>query len=413
MTSQSVNFLDLFTSYKGLPWQVEALTQLGESIPQSLLHKDNKWYKTWENSAQGGNVEWFPLAEKIVREYEDCRLVAYQCKGGVWTVGWGSTRIDGRPVKQGDTVSQSKADEMNRKDLLESSGYLFRLIPSSKEWKPNQIAALVSFVHNVGPGSSSTNPPVPGLETSDLRKRVLAGENLDKVICEELPRWNKANGVEEIGLTRRRKSEVELFIGRQLQQPEKPPLTNPERTQWITKIRALNLSQPDASTCQAACIGMAVGDSNILGIRRKLLAKGDAGNPAVMAAIIREFGRPYRYEGDASLSEVYEWLKNGEFLITHGWFTGSGHVICLDGLKKVSEGEYSLDVKDPWSEFNAPAWRYDKSTKFYDGFYSDACIYAACVAGTSVSNARSVYQSGKVDPNRGGMWVHRFTTLPS
>jgi hypothetical protein len=156
---------------------------------------------------------------------------------------------------------------------------------------------------------------------------------------------------------------------------------------------------------------MAVGDQDVAGIRRKLAARGTAGDTAVMAAVIREYGRPYKYEANASLAQCYEWLKAGEFLITHGWFTGSGHVICLDGLKINDEtGRRYLDVKDPWSEFNVQTWRYDLGGKFFDGFYSDLLIYATCVAGTSVGDAQSIYRAGRVDVNRGGMWVHRFLT---
>jgi hypothetical protein len=194
------------------------------------------------------------------------------------------------------------------------------------------------------------------------------------------------------------------------QRPAKPP-TKTDRTQWVAKIKALNLSQPDASTCQAACIGMAVGDRDVAKIRRKLVARGTAGDTGVMRAVIREYGRPYIYEANASLARCYEWLKAGEFLITHGWFTGSGHVICLDGLKQgPTAGSYLLDVKDPWSEFNTKTWGYDLGGKFFDGFYSDLLIYATCVAGTSAGSAQSLYRQGQVNVDRGGMWVHRFLT---
>jgi hypothetical protein len=204
--------------------------------------------------------------------------------------------------------------------------------------------------------------------------------------------------------------------GRLLAPQQRPPLqqsapapTPAERRQWVTQIKALNLSQPDAFTCQSASIGMGVGDRDVAGIRRKLVARGTAGDPAVMAAVIRTYGRPYRYESNASLAKCREWLKNGEFLITHGWFTGSGHVICLDGLKRVADA-YAFDVKDPWSEFNVQTWRYDLGGKFFDGFYSELLIYATCVASISVGAAQSVYRQGRVDANRGGMWVHRFMT---
>ena len=193
--------------------------------------------------------------------------------------------------------------------------------------------------------------------------------------------------------------------------PVKQPSPTPaERTEWVTQIKALNLSQPDAATCQSACIGMAVGDRDIQKIRRNLRAQGEAGDPAVMGRVIRTYGRPYKYESNASLAQVYEWLKAGEFLITHGWFTESGHVICLDGLKvKIgASNRGDINVKDPWSEFNANAWRYNSTSKFFDGFYTDRLIYATCVAGASSADARRIYSSGVVDTAKGGMWVHRF-----
>lgn len=189
---------------------------------------------------------------------------------------------------------------------------------------------------------------------------------------------------------------------------KQPSLTPVQHTEWATKIKALNLSQPDAVTCQSACIGMAVGDSNVQSIRRKLLMHGSAGSPDVMGRVIRSYGRPYQFVGDASLNDVYGWLKAGEFLITHGWFTNSGHVICLDGLKAKPPLRYSINVKDPWSEFNADAWLYNLGGKFYDGFYSDRLIYAACVAGNSSADAKRIYDKGGVNTAQKGMWVHRF-----
>lgn len=153
---------------------------------------------------------------------------------------------------------------------------------------------------------------------------------------------------------------------------------------------------------------MGVRDRDVLGIRRKLVALGQAGDPAVMARVIRGYGVPYKYESNACLSDCYQWLKDGEFLITHGWFTPSGHVICLDGLMRRADGSHAFNVKDPWSEFNAPAWSYNLGSKFYDGFYSDLCIYAACVAGASCADARRIYRSGVARAQARGMWVHRF-----
>lgn len=184
----------------------------------------------------------------------------------------------------------------------------------------------------------------------------------------------------------------------------------PARTEWATLIRALNLSQPDAVSCQSACLGMATGNRDIAGIRQRLRSMGNPGDPATMARYVRSLqpAVKYQYTGDACLEDVYAWLKAGELLITHGWFTSSGHVICLDGLRANPNGSKSISVKDPWSEFDAPTWSYSTTSRFYDGYYSDRCIYAACVAGFNVIDARRIYNTSKVDTRRGGMWVHRF-----
>jgi len=192
-------------------------------------------------------------------------------------------------------------------------------------------------------------------------------------------------------------------------QPEPLPEARQQAKQieWNTKINALNLSQPDPSTCQSACIAMAIQDPNILGIRKRLISMGQAGDPMVMGRVIRSFGCKYIYESDATLAKVVNYLKQGEFLVTHGWFTGSGHVICLDGVKDQS-GQISFNVKDPWSEFDGPSWSYKKTSKFYDGYYSDKIIYAACVAGNSRNDAAYIYNHDAVNYQLPRMWVHRF-----
>ena len=189
------------------------------------------------------------------------------------------------------------------------------------------------------------------------------------------------------------------------------PVTPPAPTaqEWRTAVKALNLSQPDAVSCQSTCLAMATGNKDIPGIRRKLQAIGDPGDPGTMAHYARSvLGDRYSYDGNACLEDVYAWLRAGELLITHGWFTDSGHVICLDGLKANPDGSEAISVKDPWSEFDAASWSYPHQTTFYDGYYSDRCIYAACVAGHSVTDARNVYKAAQVDTRRGGMWVHRI-----
>lgn len=178
---------------------------------------------------------------------------------------------------------------------------------------------------------------------------------------------------------------------------------------YKTQIKAINLSQPDALTCQSAAIGMATGNKDIAGVRRKLDSMGVAGDPAVMGHLLREkLGDRYIYSGKASLEDMKTWLKAGEFLIIHTFLTPSGHVISLDGLKDVVGSEDFFDVKDSWSEFSTATFSYNNpNVSFYDGFYSARLIYAAAVKAFSFDQAIAAYKSGALDSNEKGAWVHR------
>jgi hypothetical protein len=171
------------------------------------------------------------------------------------------------------------------------------------------------------------------------------------------------------------------------------------------------LSQPNAYTCQSTAIAMATGQPDIMGIRAKLESTGDPGDPANMGRLLKaHYGDRYAFDDNACLSEIRDWLKSGEFLITHGWFTGSGHVICLDGVaidqKTLS---YKISVKDPWSEFDGRSWSYNNLTiDKYNGYYSSYLLYAAIVKGQSVWDSASIYRSGELDSMKKGAWIHRL-----
>jgi GH24 family phage-related lysozyme (muramidase) len=389
------------------PHQLAAFSALDQCLSDAQRQEFTElWRAAGSPAAQQSDLA---AALKIIKEFEGCHLEAYADPLHGWdvaTIGYGTTRYsDGRKVKQGDKINAIEADMLLRQEIDRIAEKLRATVPFWAAMADHQKCALISFAYNLGSGFYGAQ----GFETIS---RELREKNWPAVPAALLLYRNPGTNV-EAGLKRRREAEGRLWAGNS-QQPKPTPApapTNAQRTQWVTQIKALNLSQPDASTCQAACIGMAVGDQDVAGIRRKLAARGTAGDTAVMTAVIREYGRSYKYEANASLAQCYEWLKAGEFLITHGWFTGSGHVICLDGLREgFAADRYLLDVKDPWSEFNTKSWSYDLGGKFFDGFYSDLLIYATCVASTSAKDAQSIYRQGRVDVNRGGMWVHRFLT---
>ena len=201
---------DLFRYYRqGTPHQMAAIVELEAELLKrvpDLFNRDQPWFKTWSQAGKQPDPIYLAPALRIIKEFEGCHLVAYACPAGVWTIGWGNTQIDGRPVKQGDKISQSTADTMLRDSVEQFAAQLYTLIPAAKNYGGNQQAALLSWLYNVGGGA---------VEESTLRRRLDAGESAQVVIPQELTKWDKANGKPLAGLTRRRNAEVELFIGKQ------------------------------------------------------------------------------------------------------------------------------------------------------------------------------------------------------
>lgn len=130
----------------------------------------------------------------LIKSWEGCRLTAYQCSAGVWTIGWGHTgKVDGKAVCKGMKITQEKADALLISDL---EVYEKPVNALKRDFNQNEFDALVSFTYNCGAGSLQT----------------LCKNRSKKQIAEALLKYNKAGGKELAGLTKRRKAERELFL---------------------------------------------------------------------------------------------------------------------------------------------------------------------------------------------------------
>ena len=45
---------------------------------------------------------------RLIKQFEGCRLSAYQCAAGVWTIGYGHTT----GVKKGQRITQTQAESL-------------------------------------------------------------------------------------------------------------------------------------------------------------------------------------------------------------------------------------------------------------------------------------------------------------
>lgn len=129
------------------------------------------------------------------------QLKSYLCPAGVWTIGWGSTRLRGMPVMPGTRCSVAEAEQQFQLDLLDAANVVERLVKVSLA--DAEFGALVCLVQNIGAGNFSR---------STLLRRLNSGESPSAVMTVEFPRWNKGENDEVLeGLVRRRQAELSLL----------------------------------------------------------------------------------------------------------------------------------------------------------------------------------------------------------
>ena len=137
------------------------------------------------------------LARPFIEKWEGCRLTAYVCPAGIWTIGIGHTG----DVKAGDTVTPDEAaqlfDDDCRAVIQQLATYVN--VPVTE----GQFIALLSLAFNVGAGYVVHNCPrlMRALNAGDVE--ACAHEFLD---------INRAGGKVLAGLTERRRAEAKLFL---------------------------------------------------------------------------------------------------------------------------------------------------------------------------------------------------------
>jgi GH24 family phage-related lysozyme (muramidase) len=351
MTKNPIQFLDLFRYYKGAPHQIAALQQLGELIPASLLHRENEWFHTWSQAGKQPDPDWLAPALAIIKEWEGLRLEAYKCPAGVWTIGYGTTRYSGPsggPVRKDDTITVQQADYMLQTALFDLfAPGVFHLIPNSKKWSGNQIAALISFAYNVG---------LAALEDSTLRKRLNANEDPVKVVSEELPKWVHADGKVLDGLVRRRNAEVALFVGKTLQQGS---YGNPLSVNWYAQLdsatdqgRRMCFSSSCAMLLSYLKPGLLItpnGDDLYL---KRVQQYGDTTDPTAQIRALQSYGIKAKFTKVAGWRTLEDQIKRG-IPVPCGYLhrgpvskpSGGGHWLCVVGYDSSN-----VIVHDPLGE---------------------------------------------------------------
>lgn len=165
----------------------------------------------------------------FIQKQEGCILHAYQDKGGVWTIGYGNTYYeDGTKVKQGDLITQSRADSLFN-NLVPI--YTSTVLEVSKLLNQGQLNALTSMCWNIGheglltsslAGMIKLNPNdatqilitnIPNQAVvNGLKKFSGVGEFIHMITYCFL-KWNEVDGVFDEDLFERRWLEAKMYWG--------------------------------------------------------------------------------------------------------------------------------------------------------------------------------------------------------
>lgn len=215
ITTYIASYLEDLADVNDLFTLQEAVT-LGQAGASAIKNITEKFYdlspEDREATIQSLHQAQFPLVDDfvqqfipsgpicqagidLIKQFEGCRLDAYQDPAGIWTIGYGHTH----GVNYGQSITQAEADKYLLEDITEALGHVSTLVtvPLSE----NQRAALTSFVFNLGAAN---------LQKSTLLRQLNEGNY--ECVPVELLRWVHAGGKRLQGLVNRRQAEGDLFL---------------------------------------------------------------------------------------------------------------------------------------------------------------------------------------------------------
>lgn len=135
---------------------------------------------------------------------EGLSLVAYpdpgSSNGKPVTIGYGTTKINGKDIKLGTKITKEQAEQYLIADLTAFATKVAALI--KVKLTDYQFGALVSFAYNIG---------LDAFKNSTLLRLLNVGDF--QSVPKEMRRWNKNDGKVMKGLVNRREAEVALWLG--------------------------------------------------------------------------------------------------------------------------------------------------------------------------------------------------------
>ena len=298
----------------------------------------------------------YATAVQLIAEFEGFVDHAYPdpASGGEpWTIGYGFTRLDGRPVQPGDTISKAEADAQLLSGVQSCARQLGSSIPYWSTMAEDQRCALLSFAWNLGEGFYGTD----GFDTIS---RCLREKDWQGVPAALLLYCDPGTAV-SAGLLRRRQAEAALWKqglaslsapsptggARQAasattvtEKAPEPAHPNPLNVPWFDQL-AMNDGQgwrdcfSASSAMIAAYWGKEPNEDDYNSLRESY---GDSTSAEAQLSALRHLGLQAEFRTDGSLQTLKDEINAGR-PVAVGWLhhgpptapSGGGHWTVVIG----------------------------------------------------------------------------------
>ncbi len=188
------------------------------------------------------------MAKKILKEFEGFRGKVYRDSAKIPTIGYGHTAYAGDPnPNKIKTITRKEAEKVLDRDIANVRRQIAKKL--KVPLNEHQLAAIISFVFNVGIGAANKSGVFRTIRRGDF-----------EAVPNRLARWNKITENGKLkplrGLTRRRTKEAELFM-------RSPPLASTFRRAYIEEQRVMPASPHErrglkSNTNKAAIGGLGI-----------------------------------------------------------------------------------------------------------------------------------------------------------
>ncbi|HBJ6961980.1 TPA: lysozyme [Salmonella enterica subsp. enterica serovar Duisburg] len=117
------------------------------------------------------------ILDQFLDEKEGNHTTAYRDGSGIWTICRGATRVDGKPVVRGMTLTKAKCDQVNAVERDRALAWVNKNIHVPLT-EPQKVGIASFCPYNIGPGKC-----LP----STFYRKLNAGDR--KGACAEIRRW--------------------------------------------------------------------------------------------------------------------------------------------------------------------------------------------------------------------------------